>query len=134
MARIVGVFQTAHTPFCYRSAEDWSRVRSARPVRADVPLDDLEENKRKHARVQKSFAVLREKLAQARADVIIIFGDDQLECFDFRNYPAFSVYVGEEFEGYLPGICWASRATPRHPGPSRRWAGFPQGNPAKRCA
>ena len=103
MAQIVGVYQTAHTPFCYRSPQDWNRVRSTRPVRADVPLDDLEANRRKHARVQNAFAVLRQKLAQARPDVVVIFGDDQLECFDFSNYPAFSIFVGEEFEGIPPG-------------------------------
>jgi hypothetical protein len=102
MARIVGVFQTAHTPFCYRRPEDWNRVRSGRPLRPDVPLDDLESNRRKHARVQQGFAVLRRKLAEARPDVIVIFGDDQLECFDFTNFPAFSIYVGESFEGALP--------------------------------
>jgi hypothetical protein len=101
MARIVGVFQTAHTPFCYRRPEDWNRARSGRPLRADVPLDDLESNRRKHARVQEGFATLRRKLAEARPDVIVIFGDDQLECFDFTNYPAFSIYVGETFEGAL---------------------------------
>jgi hypothetical protein len=102
MAQIVGVYQTAHTPFCYRRPEDWGPARSARPVRADVPIDDLEASRRKHARVQHGFAVLRQKLAEARPDVIVIFGDDQLECFDFSNYPAFSLYVGEEFAGALP--------------------------------
>jgi hypothetical protein len=103
MAQIVGVYQTAHTPFCYRKPEDWNRTRGTRPIRADVPMDDLESNRRKYGRVQNGFAVLRQKLAAARPDVIVIFGDDQLECFDFCNYPAFSVYVGEQFEGILPG-------------------------------
>jgi hypothetical protein len=103
MAQIVGVYQTAHTPFCYRRPEDWNRVRSTRPIRADVPVDDLETNQRKYARVQKGFAVLRQKLADARPNVIVIFGDDQLECFDFSNYPAFSIFVGAEFAGVLPG-------------------------------
>jgi hypothetical protein len=101
MAKIVGVFQAAHTPFCYRRPEDWNRARSGRQLRPDVPLDDVESNRRKHARVQEGFAVLRRKLADARPDVIVIFGDDQLECFDFSNYPAFSIYVGETFEGAL---------------------------------
>jgi len=101
MAQIVGVFQTAHTPFCYRRPEDWNRARSGRPLRADVPLDDLESSRRKYARVQEGFAVLRRKLSEARPDVVVIFGDDQLECFDFTNYPAFSIYVGESFEGAL---------------------------------
>jgi len=103
MVQLVGVFQAAHTPFCYRRPEDWNQARSGRELRADVPLDDLETNRRKYARVQEGFAVLRRKLAEAGPDVIVIFGDDQLECFDFSNYPAFSVYVGEEFEGTLAG-------------------------------
>jgi hypothetical protein len=101
MAQLVGVFQAAHTPFCYRRPEDWNQVRGARALRADVPVDDLESNRRKYARVQDGFAVLRRKLAEARPDVIVIFGDDQLECFDFNNFPAFSIYVGEAFEGTL---------------------------------
>ena len=101
MAQIVGVFQTAHTPFCYRRPEDWNAARSGRVLRADVPVDDLETNRRKYARVQDGFAVLRRKVAEAGPDVIVVFGDDQLECFDFSNYPAFSIYVGDEFEGAL---------------------------------
>ena len=101
MAQIVGVFQAAHTPFCYRRPEDWNRARAARPIRPDVPIDDLESSRRKHARVQEGFGVLRRKLAEVRPDVIVIFGDDQLECFDFSNYPAFSIYVGDEFEGAI---------------------------------
>src|SRR4051812_2451913 len=101
MAQIVGVFQTAHTPFCYRRPEDWDKARRARALRADVPYDDLEASRRKYERVQKGFATLKRKLAEAGPDVIVVFGDDQLECFDFTNYPAFSVYVGEEFEGAL---------------------------------
>jgi len=38
-----------------------------------------------------------------KPDVLVIFGDDQLECFDFNNFPAFAVYVGEEFEGHTSG-------------------------------
>src|SRR5262249_37806252 len=29
----------------------------------------------------------------------VVFGDDQLECFDFANFPAFAVYVGDSFIG-----------------------------------
>jgi hypothetical protein len=101
MAKIVGVLQTSHSPFLYRNPDGWEEVRAKRPIRADVPVDDLEGNRRKHARVQESFATLKRKLADLRPDVIVIFGDDQLECFDFSNFPAFNLYVGEEFEGYF---------------------------------
>jgi 3-O-methylgallate 3,4-dioxygenase len=81
--------------------ENWNAVRATRPIRADVPMDDLESSKDKSQRIGKAFAILKQKLAEAKPDVIVIFGDDQMECFDFRNFPAFAVYVGEEFEGAL---------------------------------
>ena len=100
MAKVVGVFETAHTPFCYMPPQVWPTIRAARAHRADVPVDDEAASKQKYDRIQKAFAVLREQLAAVRPDAIIIFGDDQMECFDFTNFPAFAVYVGEEFEGH----------------------------------
>lgn len=99
MAQIVGVFFVSHSPFCYRNPETWNETRARRTLRADVPLDDIETNRRKFERVHRSFATLKRKVAEVNPDVLVIFGDDQLECFDFRNFPAFSVYVGETFEG-----------------------------------
>ncbi len=103
MARVVGVFNTAHSPFLYMPPERWNEVRASRALREDVPFDDLETNKEKAERVRQAFATLRQKMADLHADVVVIFGDDQYECFDFSNFPAFAVYVGEEFEGALSG-------------------------------
>lgn len=101
MAQLVGVFLTSHSPFLYSNPDGWNETRKRRSLRADVPWDDPETNRRKFERVQASFSTLKRKLVDASPDVIVIFGDDQLECFDFRNFPPFSVYVGESFEGYL---------------------------------
>jgi 3-O-methylgallate 3,4-dioxygenase len=101
MAKVVGVFNVAHTPFCFMPPENWNAVRATRPIRDDVPMDDLESSRDKSRRIAAAFKTLKEKLNEARPDVIVIFGDDQMECFDFRNFPAFAVYVGEEFEGAL---------------------------------
>jgi len=103
MAKVVGVFNTAHTPFCYMPPERWNEVRANRALREDVPLDDVDENLRKKARIENGFATLRAKLAEARPDVIVICGDDQLECFDFNNFPSFAIYVGDEFQGHTSG-------------------------------
>jgi aromatic ring-opening dioxygenase catalytic subunit (LigB family) len=100
MAKLVGVFNTAHSPFCYMPPERWNEVRANRSLREDVPLDDLETNKEKAQRIRNGFANLKAKVAEVKPDVIVVFGDDQLECFDFNNFPAFAVYVGEEFEGH----------------------------------
>jgi hypothetical protein len=100
MAKVVGVINTAHTPFCYMAPERWNEVRANRSLRSDVPMDTLEENLAKKERIEKGFATLREQFAQMRPDVVVVCGDDQLECFDFNNFPSFAVYVGEEFEGH----------------------------------
>jgi hypothetical protein len=100
MAKVVGVFNTAHSPFCFLPAERWNEVRARGPLREDVPMDDLAECMRKGQRIQAGFATLRARLEEVRPDAIVVFGVDQLECFDFNNFPGVAVYVGEEFEGY----------------------------------
>jgi hypothetical protein len=113
MATLAGVFAMSHSPFCYMPAERWNDVRASRSLRADVPLDDVETNRAKAARVAAAFAALKRRLAATTPDVIVVFGDDQLECFDFRNYPAFAIYAGETFHGSLAG---GGRAgVPGHP-------------------
>lgn len=113
MATLAGVFAMSHSPFCYMPPERWNEVRASRSLRADVPLDDVDVNRAKAARVTAAFATLRARLAAAAPDVIVVFGDDQLECFDFGNYPAFSVYAGATFHGALAG---GGRAgVPGHP-------------------
>ena len=113
MATLAGVFNMSHSPFCYMPPERWNEVRASRALRADVPLDDVETNRAKAARIAGAFATLKGRLVAARADVIVIFGDDQLECFDFRNYPTFAIYAGEKFEGALAG--GGTAAVPGHP-------------------
>ncbi len=102
MAKLVGVFNTAHSPYCYMPPERWNEVRARRRLREDVPFEDDETHRQKWQRIQAGFSTLRQKLATAAPDVLLIFGDDQLESFDFRNFPTFAVYVGETFTGTLP--------------------------------
>lgn len=127
MAKLVGAYTTSHSPFCYMPAERWNDVRTKRSLREDVPWEDLATAKAKEERIQKSFARLRAELAEDKPDVLVIFGDDQLECFDFNNYPSFCVYVGEQFHGSLAStdarfMAEGARAEPRlqtmqgHPG------------------
>jgi hypothetical protein len=104
VAKIAAVLCTSHTPFLFTSPEEWmeaaARRRARGAIRADVPIDDLETNRGKEARAKKAFAVLRKQLESARPDVLLVFGDDQGEQFRFENFPAFSVFVGERYEGY----------------------------------
>jgi catalytic LigB subunit of aromatic ring-opening dioxygenase len=104
VGQVVAVLCTSHTPFLFTSPEEWmdasARRRARGAMRADVPIDDLETSRAKEARCRRAFAVLRAKLGEARPDVLIVFGDDQGEQFRFENFPAFSIFVGESFEGY----------------------------------
>ncbi|MEA2641797.1 MAG: hypothetical protein QOF51_3191, partial [Chloroflexota bacterium] len=113
MAQLVGSFFHSHGGTTTIPGELWrEKVRLGRPVREDVPVEDDETNVAKAARTHEGFRVLREKIAELKTDVLICFSDDQLECFDFNNYPAFAVYVGEEF-----------RKTPRERFPGQAQAG-----------
>ncbi len=114
MATLVGVFNMAHSPFCYMPPERWNEVRARRSLRADVPFDDVDTNRTKARRIQAAFATLRAKLEAAAPDVIVVFGDDQLECFEFSNFPSFAVYTGETLDGAVaPG---GRARVPGHPG------------------
>ena len=98
MARLVGTFFHSHGGTTSMPGELWRERRLTRPIREDVPIEDDETNIEKARRTHEGFRVLREKIAELETDVLIVFSDDQLECFDFNNYPAFAVFVGEEFQ------------------------------------
>ena len=104
MATICTVICASHSPFLYAAPEEWAAARSVRNASdafaRDLPLDSLDENKAKHARCMRAFEILRARLSEARPDALIIFGDDQLEQFDFSNLPAFCVFAGESISGY----------------------------------
>jgi hypothetical protein len=104
MATICAVVCASHSPFLYAAPEEWTAARLARNASdafsKDLPLDSTDENKAKHARCMRAFEILRAQLAKARPDVLIVFGDDQLEQFTFGNLPAFCVFVGDSISGY----------------------------------
>lgn len=97
MAKLVGTFFHSHGGTTSMPGELWRQRRIGRPIREDVPIEDDEANVKKAARTHEGFRVLREKIAELKTDVLVVFSDDQLECFDFNNYPAFAIYVGPEF-------------------------------------
>ena len=97
MAKLVGTFMHSHGGTTSLPGELWTERRGERPIREDVPREDTATNIKKAERTHEGFRVLREKVAELKPDVLVVFSDDQLECFDFNNYPAFAVYVGAEF-------------------------------------
>ncbi|MBV8458724.1 MAG: hypothetical protein JO122_19190, partial [Acetobacteraceae bacterium] len=128
MAKLVGSFFHSHGGTTSMPGEFWRVRREGRPIRADVPIEDDETNIRKAARLHDGFRVLREKIAELKTDVLVVFSDDQLECFDFNNYPAFAVYVGPEFrKGYRRGGTAESGQAQmgRHAEPGATFKGHP---------
>lgn len=120
MAQLVGVLNTAHSPFCYLGPEQWEGVRANRPpFRDDVPVEDADSAREKAERVQRGFATLREKLEQLEPDVLVVFGDDQNELFDFNNFPGVAVFVGEGFSGRVPSSLSGGMLRPGTPQESR---------------
>jgi hypothetical protein len=82
LARVCTVIATSHSPFLYAPSEEWEPGRKTRLARGglspDTKVDPVEENARKEARIHAAFSVLRERLAAAKPDVLLVFGDDQL--------------------------------------------------------
>jgi hypothetical protein len=104
MATICAVICASHSPFLYAAPEEWAAARSVRNASdafaPGLPLDSIDENKAKHARCMQAFEILRERFSEARPDALIIFGDDQLEQFNFGNLPAFCVFAGDSISGF----------------------------------
>jgi hypothetical protein len=100
MAKVVLVETSSHTPFLWTDPHLWNDIREKRPTSERNPWTTLDENIAQFERTQKAFAVLKQKLDDAKPDVILCFGDDQIEQFEFSNFPGFAIYVGEEYAGY----------------------------------
>jgi hypothetical protein len=104
MARIVSVICTSHTPFMLSTLDRWEHTRTLRASRDGfdprVPVETRAEMESKEARIRAARAVLRDTLHAAAPDVLVIFGDDQLEQFQLANFPALSIFTGAEFSGF----------------------------------
>jgi hypothetical protein len=99
MAQLVGVLNTSHGPFTTLAPEKWEAVRQGRSYRSDVPIESDAERVEKHERAAKGLSILKSLLYELKPDVLVVFGDDQFENFDFNNYPTISVFAGEQFNG-----------------------------------
>jgi hypothetical protein len=80
----------------------------------------------KWSRTLSGIATLRDKLHEMRPDVLVIFGDDQAECFDFKNFPSLAVYVGDEISGRVPGSVAFEERGSAAPPPQTKAPGSPK--------
>ena len=118
MAKLVAGFGSSHSPMLATQPEDWidgafgprDRARQhvdfdGRPCRYDdlltnAPADaasriEPQTLRQRHANTQAAIARLRDDIAAANLDALIVIGDDQEELFDHSNMPAIGVYYGE---------------------------------------
>ena len=116
MAEIVFGFGTSHTPMLNAQPEDWlhnfrqldekrsHRDKDGHPAsyadlltkadpRAQTVLNEAAAVER-HARAQVGLQQVRDGLASARLDALIVIGDDQNEMFGTDNLPAILVCRG----------------------------------------
>jgi hypothetical protein len=74
------------------SFEELARANGERYAE-QATLEQLEYQCRQ---VKRSLARLKDEIAGAGPDVVVVIGDDQFELFDHDNMPALAVYYGEE--------------------------------------
>ncbi len=124
MTRLVAAFGTSHSPMLASRVEDWqtgflARDKARQFVDFDgnacdydtllsrAPEDALERIApehlaRRHDEAMAAMARLRDDVAAARLDALIVVGDDQEELFHHDNMPAIGIYYGETIFGRLP--------------------------------
>jgi 3-O-methylgallate 3,4-dioxygenase len=124
MADLVAAFGSSHTPMLASSVEEWRTVFLTRDkarqfvdldgnacdydtLLAHAPADALERIApehlaHRHAEAMAAMARLRDEVAAARLDALIVVGDDQEELFQHDNMPAIGLYYGDTIRGRLP--------------------------------
>ena len=118
MAELVAGFGTSHSPMLAATVDDWlngaflarDKARAfvdldGAPCRFDdllarAPADAMARIapdllRERHATKEAAIVRLRDDIAAARLDTLIVIGDDQEELFDHANMPAIGVYHGE---------------------------------------
>lgn len=118
MAQIVAGFGSSHSPMLAARVEDWTggafaardRARAfvdfdGVPCRYDdllarAPADAMDRIApalltQRHAEKEAAITRLRDDIAAARLDALIVVGDDQEEMFDHSNMPAIGIYYGD---------------------------------------
>lgn len=94
---------SSHAPVMLLPAEHWPAAY--RMVAGDVPQprsaadETPETNALARKRIDADVAALREALAAARPDVVLIVGDDQDEVFGPAFNPTLAVFCGEKVSG-----------------------------------
>jgi hypothetical protein len=105
---LVSAFATSHA-YTFQEPETWDqrRERSKASVarKAGRPATDtrearaetLDDNRSRYAHIRTAHQTIRERLARASADAVLLVGDDQTENFSADNLPQLLVYTGPDY-------------------------------------
>jgi aromatic ring-opening dioxygenase catalytic subunit (LigB family) len=105
---LIAAFATSHA-YTFQEPETWDKRRErskanvakkAGRLAPDTPqakAESLEDNRARYAAIRDAHAAIREKLKRARADAVLLIGDDQSENFTADNMPQLLVYTGEDY-------------------------------------
>jgi len=110
MAQVVSVVCSSHTPGFMVSPERWEVIHSGRMKHRATPLPDelrakldaetADVTKQHHASCIAALRRLRDFFHAARPDLVVMFGDDQMENFKGSIMPPFCVFTGKSTFGY----------------------------------
>src|SRR6185295_14576436 len=105
---LICAFATSHA-YTFQEPETWDarRARSkanverkaGRPAAdtAEARAETLVDNRARYTHIRDAHRSIRERLKGARADAVLMVGDDQTENFGPDNLPQLLVYTGADF-------------------------------------
>jgi aromatic ring-opening dioxygenase catalytic subunit (LigB family) len=105
---LVAAFATSHA-YTFQEPETWDRRRerskanvakkAGRPAAdtREAKAETLEDNRARYAAIREAHARIRARLERARADAVLLVGDDQAENFTAENMPQLLVYTGGDY-------------------------------------
>lgn len=105
---IVSAFATSHA-YTFQEPETWDQRRersktnverkAGRPAAdtLEARAETLADSRSRYARIRDAHRTIRERLAQTRADAVLVVGDDQTENFGSDNLPQLLVYTGGDY-------------------------------------
>jgi protocatechuate 4,5-dioxygenase, beta chain len=106
---LVAAFATSHA-YTFEPPENWDRRRERSKANvakknagrlasdtAQAQAETPEDNRARYARIREGHERIRERLKLARADALLMIGDDQDENFHSDNRPQLLVFTGREF-------------------------------------
>jgi 3-O-methylgallate 3,4-dioxygenase len=102
MANLIGCAAMSHGPQLMLNPDHWELLKNREseqlPDKPALEKETLEVKWAKWRGCRDAIAVLREKIAALRPDVLVVVGDDQHENLVDDNMPPFTIYMAEEVE------------------------------------